>query len=287
MPDQPGIAFAILGPVADANIDVDMIIQNASHEGLTDFSFTVHRNDFKRAMEILEAKVKPAIGARGIVGDDKIAKVSLVGVGMRTHAGIAAQDVRRAAEEGINIQMISTSEIKISVVVDEKYMELAVRALHQAFELDKPPTRGEDEAVRIRAPSHCATAGPAHEAFCRPRHGRTSPSDDPVPLARGRDRREGAWRGPGAEREEQAALEGTPEFKPLHERLLADLQLARAHPRRREARRLVLQLLAGREEPARPLAAHDARGVPQAASRRGRRCSTWTSSPPPRTRNGC
>ncbi len=138
VPDRPGIAFAILGPVADANIEVDMIIQNASIEGLTDFSFTVHRNDFKRAMQILEASVKPAIGARAIVGDDKIAKVSLVGIGMRTHAGIASKMFRALSEERINIQMISTSEIKTSVVVDEKYMELAVRVLHKAFELDKP-----------------------------------------------------------------------------------------------------------------------------------------------------
>jgi aspartate kinase len=140
VPDRPGIAFAILGPVADANIEVDMIIQNASIEGLTDFSFTVHRNDFKRTMQILEGTVKPAIGARAIVGDDKIAKVSLVGIGMRTHAGIASKMFRTLSEERINIQMISTSEIKTSVVVDEKYMELAVRVLHKVFELDKPAT---------------------------------------------------------------------------------------------------------------------------------------------------
>ena len=139
VPDRPGIAFGILGPVADANIDVDMIIQNASTEGLTDFSFTVHRNEYKRAMQILESKVKPAIGAKGIVGDDRIAKVSLVGIGMRTHAGIASKMFGALAREGINIQMISTSEIKTSVVVDEKYMELAVRVLHREFELDKAP----------------------------------------------------------------------------------------------------------------------------------------------------
>ena len=141
VPDRPGIAFAILGPIADANIDVDMIIQNASTEGMTDFSFTVHRNEYKRAMDILEKKVKPAIKARGIEGDDHIAKVSLVGIGMRTHAGIAARMFKALAEEGINIQMISTSEIKTSVVVDEKYMELAVRVLHKTFELDKPPSK--------------------------------------------------------------------------------------------------------------------------------------------------
>ena len=140
VPDRPGIAFSILGPVADANIDVDMIIQNASTEGLTDFSFTVHRNEFKRAMDILQNQVKGAIGAKGIVGDDRIAKVSIVGIGMRTHAGIASKMFGALAKEGINIQMISTSEIKTSVVVDEKYMELAVRVLHKTFELEKDPT---------------------------------------------------------------------------------------------------------------------------------------------------
>jgi aspartate kinase len=141
VPDRPGIAVGILGPIAEANIDVDMIIQNASTEGMTDFSFTVHRNEFRRAMQILEQKVKPAIQARGIQGDDHIAKVSLVGIGMRTHAGIAAKMFGALAREGINIQMISTSEIKTSVVVDEKYMELAVRVLHKEFELDKAPTK--------------------------------------------------------------------------------------------------------------------------------------------------
>ena len=140
VPDKPGIAYSILGPVADANIDVDMIIQNASHEGMTDFSFTVHRSDFKRTMEVMESKVKPNIGARSIIGDDRSAKVSLVGIGMRTHAGIASKMFGALAAEGINIQMISTSEIKTSVVIDEKYMELAVRVLHRAFELDKEPT---------------------------------------------------------------------------------------------------------------------------------------------------
>ncbi|MEO7403204.1 MAG: aspartate kinase [Burkholderiales bacterium] len=136
VPDRPGIAYAILGPVADANIDIDMIIQNASHDGLTDFSFTVHRNDFARALEIVR-KVKEHIGARDIMGDNKICKVSMVGVGMRSHVGIASQMFRSLAEEGINIQMISTSEIKISVVVDEKYLELAVRVLHNAFGLEQ------------------------------------------------------------------------------------------------------------------------------------------------------
>jgi aspartate kinase len=135
VPDRPGIAYAILGPIADANIDVDMIIQNASVDGITDFSFTVHRNDFNKAMEI-SRKVQAHIGAKHFVGDNKVCKVSIVGVGMRSHVGIASQMFRTLAEEGINIQMISTSEIKISVVVDEKYMELAVRVLHKAFELE-------------------------------------------------------------------------------------------------------------------------------------------------------
>jgi aspartate kinase len=136
VPDRPGIAYQILGPVADANIDVDMIIQNVGHDGLTDFSFTINRNEFTRTMDILENQVQPHIGARGVIGGDKIAKVSAVGVGMRSHVGIASKMFRALAEEGINIQMISTSEIKISVVVDEKYMELAVRVLHKVFELD-------------------------------------------------------------------------------------------------------------------------------------------------------
>ena len=141
VPDRPGIAFAILDPIARANIDVDMIIQNASTEGLTDFSFTVHRNEYKRAVQILESTVKPAIAAKGVAGDERIAKVSLVGIGMRTHAGIASKMFGALAAEGINIQMISTSEIKTSVVVDEKYLELAVRVLHRTFELEKEPTR--------------------------------------------------------------------------------------------------------------------------------------------------
>ena len=136
VPDKPGIAALILGSVADANIDVDMIVQNVGANNTTDFTFTVHRGEFKRAMDILN-QVKDEIGAREVSGDDKIAKVSLVGVGMRTHAGVASKMFRTLAAENINLQMISTSEIKISVVVEDKYMELAVRALHQAFELDK------------------------------------------------------------------------------------------------------------------------------------------------------
>jgi aspartate kinase len=138
VPDRPGIAYAILGPIADANIDVDMIIQNASVDGMTDFSFTVPRNDYAKALEIAR-RVQEHIKARDIVGDNKVCKVSMVGVGMRSHVGIASQMFRTLAEEGINIQMISTSEIKISVVVDEKYMELAVRVLHRAFGLDAQP----------------------------------------------------------------------------------------------------------------------------------------------------
>jgi aspartate kinase len=138
VPDRPGIAYAILGPIADANIDVDMIIQNASLDGLTDFSFTVPRNDYARALEIAK-KVQAHIGARDIVGDNRVCKVSIVGVGMRSHPGVASKMFRTLAEEGINIQMISTSEIKISVVVDEKYMELAVRVLHREFGLEAQP----------------------------------------------------------------------------------------------------------------------------------------------------
>ena len=135
VPDRPGIAYQILGPIADANIDVDMIIQNVGHDGTTDFSFTVNRSEYNKAMGVLES-VKSHIGAREIVGDNKICKVSAVGVGMRSHPGVASQMFRCLAEEGINLQMISTSEIKISVVVDEKYLELAVRVLHKTFGLD-------------------------------------------------------------------------------------------------------------------------------------------------------
>ncbi len=138
VPDKPGIAFQILGPVADANIDIDVIIQNMSHSGRTDFSFTVHRNDYARTMDVLKTHVVPALGATDVQGDAKICKVSIVGIGMRSHVGVASKMFRTLSEEGINIQMITTSEIKTSVVIDEKYMELAVRALHKAFELDEP-----------------------------------------------------------------------------------------------------------------------------------------------------
>ena len=136
VPDKPGIAYQILGPIADANIDVDMIIQNVGAVGTTDFTFTVNNNDLNKALAILNEKVKGHVGAREVNGNDKIAKVSIVGVGMRSHVGVASQMFRTLSEEGINIDMISTSEIKISVLIDEKYLELAVRALHKAFGLD-------------------------------------------------------------------------------------------------------------------------------------------------------
>ena len=138
VPDKPGIAYQILGAVADANIDVDVIIQNLSKDGKTDFSFTVNRGDYAKAVDILRSKVMPGLGAEDVVGDTKICKVSIVGIGMRSHVGIASKMFRVLSEEGINTQMISTSEIKTSVVIDEKYMELAVRALHKAFDLDQP-----------------------------------------------------------------------------------------------------------------------------------------------------
>jgi len=137
VPDKPGLAYQILGAVADANIDVDVIIQNVSHDGKTDFSFTVQGVDYSRALDLLKSKVVPATGAAEVVGDPKICKVSIVGIGMKSHVGIAAKMFRTLSEEGINIQMISTSEIKTSVVIDEKYMELAVRALHKAFDLEQ------------------------------------------------------------------------------------------------------------------------------------------------------
>lgn len=136
VPDKPGIAYQILGPIADANIEVDMIIQNQSVEGKTDFTFTVPRGEYVKAMDVLVAEVRDHIGAASIIGDSKVSKVSVVGVGMRSHVGIASQMFRTLSEEGVNIQMISTSEIKISVLIDEKYMELAVRALHKAFDLE-------------------------------------------------------------------------------------------------------------------------------------------------------
>ncbi|MFQ5470440.1 MAG: aspartate kinase [Gammaproteobacteria bacterium] len=139
VPDQPGVAHQILGPVADKDIEIDMIIQNIAEDATTDFTFTVHRNDYERALEILQ-DTSNKVGAREVSGDDKIVKISLIGVGMRSHAGIASTMFRVLAEEGINIRMISTSEIKISVVVDEKYLELGVRALHSTFGLSDDQT---------------------------------------------------------------------------------------------------------------------------------------------------
>jgi aspartate kinase len=143
VPDQPGIASRILAPVGNANIEIDMIVQNVAADGTTDFTFTVNRSEFKKALDLLN-QIAQDIGAREVSGDDSIVKVSIVGVGMRSHAGVASKMFTALAQDGINIQMISTSEIKISVVVDEKYLELAVRSLHTAFDLDR--TSGESYA---------------------------------------------------------------------------------------------------------------------------------------------
>jgi aspartate kinase len=140
--DRPGIAYSILGPIAEANIDVDMIVQNIGASGHTDFSFTVNRGEYQKAIDVLEVHRTKDFKAREIIGDKKICKVSVVGIGMRSHTGIASKMFKALAAEGINIQMISTSEIKISVVIDEKYLELAVRVLHQVFELDRVPASG-------------------------------------------------------------------------------------------------------------------------------------------------
>ncbi len=145
VPDRPGIAAALLGPIAEANIDVDMIVQNVSEDGTTDVTFTVHRNEYEAAFELLKRHSRD-MDAREVTGDERIAKISLVGVGMRSHAGIASRMFETLAAEGINIQMISTSEIKISVVVDVKYLELGVRALHAAFGLSEEPS--PDKAIK-------------------------------------------------------------------------------------------------------------------------------------------
>ena len=142
VPDTPGVAFKILGPISAANIEVDMIVQNVAHDNTTDFTFTVHRNDYNAAQSVLENTARE-IGAREVVGDTNIAKVSIVGVGMRSHAGVASRMFESLAKENINILMISTSEIKVSVVIEEKYLELAVRSLHTAFDLDAPDRQGE------------------------------------------------------------------------------------------------------------------------------------------------
>jgi aspartate kinase len=137
VPDKPGVAFRILGPIAKANIDVDMIVQNQSVNGMTDFSFTVGRAEYQRALDVLRSKVTSDIGGGQVIGDAQIAKVSIVGIGMKSHAGIASRMFEVLAQEGINIQMITTSEIKTSVVIEDKYLELAVRALHKAFGLEQ------------------------------------------------------------------------------------------------------------------------------------------------------
>jgi aspartate kinase len=137
--DRPGIAYSIVGPIAAANIDVDMIVQNIGASGHTDFSFTVNRSEYQKALGVLAAERDKSFETREIIGDNRICKVSVVGIGMRSHVGIASKMFKALADEGINIQMISTSEIKISVVIDEKYLELAVRVLHRAFELETPP----------------------------------------------------------------------------------------------------------------------------------------------------
>ena len=142
VPDRPGVAYQILGAVADANIDVDVIVQNVSHDGRTDLSFTVPRGDYQRTMDLMQSKVLPATGAAQVMGDPKICTVSIVGIGMKSHVGVASKMFRTLSEEGINIQMITTSEIKTSVVIDEKYMELAVRSLHRAFDLESPAVAG-------------------------------------------------------------------------------------------------------------------------------------------------
>jgi aspartate kinase len=136
VPDQPGVAYSILGPIASANIEVDMIIQNIAEDDTTDFTFTIHRNEYPRALEILE-QIAKVLGAREVNGDNSIVKISIVGVGMRSHAGIASTMFEALAKEGINILMISTSEIKISVVIEEKYLELGVRTLHEVFDLGR------------------------------------------------------------------------------------------------------------------------------------------------------
>ena len=146
MPDRPGIASKVFGPIADAHINVDMIIQNVGTDNNTDLTFTVDRSEFQNSLNLIQS-ILPEIGAEDIVAADNIAKISLVGVGMRSHTGIATTMFTTLAAEGINIQMISTSEIKISVIVDEKYVELGVRALHQAFELSD-----DDAPLRENAP---------------------------------------------------------------------------------------------------------------------------------------
>jgi len=147
VPDRPGVAYAILGPISEQNIEVDMIIQNIGADGLTDFTFTVHRDEYARVIEHLRARACEQLGGASVSGDDRVVKVSVVGVGMRSHAGIASRMFKALSEAGINLRLISTSEIKISVVIDEKYLELGVRALHEAFELGAPEGAGADRTT--------------------------------------------------------------------------------------------------------------------------------------------
>ena len=175
--DRPGVAYGIVGPIAEANIDVDMIVQNIGASGHTDFSFTVNRSEYKQALDVLAAERGKSFKAREIIGDNRICKVSVVGIGMRSHVGIASKMFKALADEGINIQMISTSEIKISIVIDEKYLELAVRVLHRAFELDHAPRwrrkRRAFCAARIRPIARVVLTGPA---VAQPIHNTIEPS---------------------------------------------------------------------------------------------------------------
>ena len=149
VPDTPGVAFGILGPIAAANIDVDMIIQNQSKDGTTDFSFTVNRSEYNKAMELVKNTIAPAVGAVAVIGNDKVAKVSAVGIGMRSHVGVASKMFDTLSQAGINIQMISTSEIKISVIIEDKFMELAVRELHRVFDLENEVSTDSVESARL------------------------------------------------------------------------------------------------------------------------------------------
>ena len=149
VPDTPGVAFGILGPIAAANIDVDMIIQNQSKDGTTDFSFTVNRSEYNKAMELVKNTIAPAVGAVAVIGNDKVAKVSAVGIGMRSHVGVASKMFDTLSQAGINIQMISTSEIKISVIIEDKFMELAVRELHRVFDLENEVSTDSVYSARL------------------------------------------------------------------------------------------------------------------------------------------
>ena len=182
--DRPGIAYAILGPIAAANIDVDMIVQNIGASGHTDFSFTVNRNEYQKALAVLNAeREKQHFEAREIIGDNRIAKVSVVGIGMRSHVGLASKMFKALADEGINIQMISTSEIKIAVVIDEKYLELAVRVLHKAFELEKGAESALIHLGSMPMAPITATCKIGYFALERRRWRRLEPNADATPVA--------------------------------------------------------------------------------------------------------